>query len=200
MTIIPENLASKGMLADPGDHFIGRYEVELKFRVPGLAAVRGALDRQEAKPFAIGNVETDIFLDHNDGRLAAAGRTHVLRRMLPSDRVLWIVKGPRRDACLAMDLPNYDKAVVMLGALGFEEQARLTKCRDIYLLEDCHVTLDVVEGQGHFTEIAAMTDDQAVLPDLRSRIERRASELGLSNMERIDKSYIAMLRDKEGVR
>ncbi len=142
------DLATKGMLADPGDHFKGRYEVGRKFRVDDIVGVRMLLNQLGAIPFTIGNFETDVFFDMPDGRLEANNQFHTLRRMLPSDRVLWISKGPAKDDCVAMDLSGFAKTTQMLTSLGFVEMRRISKKRDIYFVDQFQVTLDDVTGLG----------------------------------------------------
>ncbi len=187
------------MLADPGDHFVGRFEVESKFAVKTLGPVRSRLERIGATPFVLGNIETDVFLDLADDPLAKAGRTHVLRKMLPSGRVLWIVKGPRTDECVAMDLSSRSKAETMLNSLGFEERGRLTKRRDIYFVHACHVTLDEVDELGTFVEVAGMTDDEVSLTALRENVADIVAQIGLSDHEPIRSSYIKMLAADQAI-
>ena len=91
-----ESLETKGMLTDPGVHFVGRFEVERKFRVPDIEAVWQKLREQNAVAFTLGNAEVDIFLDLPDGRLENNNQFHTLRHMQPSGRVLWISKDLKR--------------------------------------------------------------------------------------------------------
>lgn len=186
-------LQTKGMLCDPGDHFLGRYEVERKFRVDVLEPVRSKILAMGAVPFTLGNVETDIFLDQADGRLASNDQQQVMRLMQPSGRVLWICKGPGSDRCVAMDLDGSDKALEMLAALGFVETGRLTKKRDIYFAGDFHITLDQLDGLGCFVEIAVMTDDAGSLMHWANRVDVFAGSLGLDAAQIEDRSYRAMM-------
>lgn len=188
-----ENLATKGMLADPGEHFKGRFEVERKFRVDDIAAIQTRLDQIGAIAFTVGNSETDVFFDMPDGRLETNNQFHTLRHMLPSDRVLWISKGPAKDECVAMDLSDFDKATQMLLSLGFVEQRQISKKRDIYFVDQFHVTLDDVAGLGTFVELAIMTDDETALPRLRNEVEQAAELLGLLQFPEENGSYRQML-------
>lgn len=189
-----ENLARRGMLTDPGDHFKGRFEVERKYRVPDLSAIRAKIHALGALAFTIGNHERDIFFDHPDRRLERNNQHQSLRQMKPSGRVLWISKGPGPDECVAMDLSEIDKASEMLRSIGFEEVMTLSKDRDIYFLgDDVHVTLDDVAGLGTFVELAAMTDDEAQLEHFSQVICKTASRLGLGSNELETQSYRAML-------
>jgi adenylate cyclase class 2 len=179
-----------------GRPFIGRYEVERKYRVAELDPLRSKVLSIGAVPFTVGNRETDIFLDLPDGRLAANGQQQVMRLMQPSDRVLWICKGPGADRCVAMDLDGWDKAREMLSALGFVETGRLAKDRDIYFVDDFHVTLDHLDGLGSFAEVAVMTDDANSLPFWATRIGEFADRLGLDAAQAEERSYRAMMTGK----
>lgn len=189
-------LAAKGMLADPGDHFEGRFEVERKYAVSDPAGIRTRLEARGAAPFTLANSETDIFLDWPDGRLATAGKQQVVRLMQPSNRVLWFVKGPKPDECIATDMEDFDKALAMLASLGCIEIDRVDKQRDIWFLGDFHVTLDHVPQLGDFVELAVMTDDEASLSDWAAKIEALAADLGLSHDALQTRSYRAMLAGK----
>lgn len=188
-----ESLETKGMLTDPGDHFLGRFEVERKFRVPDIEAVRQKLQEQSAVAFTIGNAEVDVFLDLEDGRLENNNQFHSLRHMQPSGRVLWISKGPQKDECVAMDLSDFHKALAMLKSLGFEEKRQIRKKRDIYFFGAFHVTLDLVEGLGSFVEVAAMTDDEDQLDSLRIDIQEVVTALELPDHCEETRSYRQLL-------
>ena len=181
------------MLCDPGEHFKGRFEVERKFRVADLEPLRSKLLSMGAVTFTLGNRETDIFLDHPDGRLAANGQQQVMRRMQPSGRVLWICKGPGADQCVAMDLDGQDKALEMLSALGYQQTGRLVKDRDIYFLGDFHLTFDHIDGLGAFVEIAVMTDDADSLPQWAERVDAFAGTLALKSSQIEHRSYRSMM-------
>jgi len=189
-------LAAKGMLADPGDHFAGRFEVERKYAVADPERIRADIESRGAVPFTLANRETDIFLDWPDGRLAAAGKQQVVRSMQPSNRVLWFVKGPKPDECIATDMEDFDKALAMLAAVGCNEIDRVEKQRDIWFLGDFHVTLDHVPSLGDFVELAVMTDDEASLSGWAAKIDDLAAELGLSADALQTRSYRAMLAKK----
>ena len=89
-------LQTRGMLCDPGDHFTGRYEVERKYRVDSLEPFRSEILSTGAVPFTLGNVETDVFLDQPDGRLASNDQQQVVRVMQPSGRVRWMISATNR--------------------------------------------------------------------------------------------------------
>ncbi len=186
-------LARQGMLADPGDHFKGRFEVEQKFAVDDLSPVRQTLADMKAVAFTLGNAEVDVFFDHPDGQLAQNGQVQVLRHMQPSGRVLWISKGPQPDECVAMDLSDFDQATAMLRSIGFIETTSIQKKRDIYFWNDLHITLDDVASLGTFVELAIMTDDEKRLASLDQKLSRAAAQLGLRGESREKRSYRQML-------
>lgn len=188
------DLQTKGMLCDPGDHFTGAYEVERKYAVTNLEALRGQLEAKGAVPFTLGNQEQDIFYDLPDRRLANNDQQHVLRYMQPSGRVLWISKGPGPDKCVAMDLDDIAKAQAMITSIGFEEVERLVKQRDIYFLGKFHVTLDVLPGLGAFVELAIMTNNAAKLADYAKEVEALASDFGLHPNALQTQSYRSMFK------
>ncbi len=187
------DLTTKGMLCDPGDHFTGRFEVERKYKVPDLAVIRARLDAASAKPFMRDNVETDFFYDTPDGALSAAGKQLVLRAMEPSGRVLWFVKGPSADECVSTDLPDLAAAQQLLASLGYGETDRLSKARDMYFLEDFHVTLDLVSPFGAFVEVAVMTDDADTLKNWAIKVEAMAETLDLTADMLVTQSYREMM-------
>ena len=61
------------------EHFVGKYEVELKFHVSNISHLHEQLAIQKATPFAINNYEKDIYLEANSGYLAAKKISMVLR-------------------------------------------------------------------------------------------------------------------------
>lgn len=189
-------LQTKGMLCDPGDHFKGAYEVEQKYAVTDLSAIRIQLESRGAIPFTLGNTEQDCFYDLPDRRLANNNQQHVLRIMRPSNRVLWISKGPGPDKCVSMDLEDAEKAKAMITSLGFEEVEFLEKQRDIYFLGKFHITLDTLPALGHFAELAIMTDDTTKLAGFEQEITELAASLSLSPDTLQTQSYRAMQKAK----
>ncbi|KZL26460.1 class IV adenylate cyclase [Pseudovibrio sp. Ad37] len=186
------DLQTKGMLCDPGDHFIGIYEVERKYAVADLEVIRSQLEARGAVPFTLGNTEQDIFYDLADRRLANNNQQHVLRVMRPSGRALWISKGPGPDKCISMDMADADQTNAMILSLGLEEVERLEKKRDIYFLGKFHVTLDELPDLGCFVELAIMTDDADMLSQHEQEIGELADSFNLSSNALQTQSYRAM--------
>lgn len=181
------------MLCDPGDHFSGQFEVERKYRVSDLNEFRRLLADAGAEPFVLENRETDIFMDTEAGLLQSTGRQMVLRRMSPSNRVLWIIKGPRKDECVAVDMSDFEPARAMLVSPGYCETGRLEKFRDIYFVGAMHITLDSIPRLGDFVEVSIMTGDETALELLQREIDDLAKRFGLTSKNRETRSYREML-------
>lgn len=162
------------------EHFAGRYEVELKFRVEDLNKIKCELNRFHAQEFAIGNHERDWYFEADEHRLETAGLSMILRQMSPAGIKLWIIKGPGKDRCEAVKVESISTAKNMLYTLGYRVSFELVKTRSIYFLDQFHITLDHIDGLGEYAEIAIMTDDRAQLDLLRESCQRCAKKLGLA--------------------
>ncbi len=107
----------------------------------------------------------------------------MIRTMQPSGIKLWIVKGPERDRCEAVNITDADKAASMLQTLGYQQVLAISKRRSIYFVGPFHVTLDHLDGLGDFAELAIMTDDEDRLEEYRAELEHLAIKLGLKQRE-----------------
>lgn len=63
------------------EHFIGKYEVELKFQVSDIAQLHKQLAMHGAIAFVVNNHEKDTYLEANSGDLADKQISMVLREM-----------------------------------------------------------------------------------------------------------------------
>ncbi|CNK05371.1 adenylate cyclase 2 [Yersinia mollaretii] len=175
------------------EHFVGKYEVELKFHISDIDSIHEQLKIQQATPFTLNNNEKDIYLEANGGDLAANKISMVLREMNPSGIRLWIVKGPGTERCEASNIEDIDKVKSMLGTLGYQPAFTLEKQRSIYFIDKFHVTIDSLVGLGHFAEIAIMTDDATALNSLESECRHLADKLGLLPAQQEYRSYRQLL-------
>jgi len=170
-------------------HFEGKFEVELKFKIESKEAVLSRLVSINAEEHIIGNTETDYFFDYPNNQLANDKKTHVLRKMNPSGKILWFIKGPEKDRCECLDLNNLPKAISMLENLGFIIKNKLTKQRDMYFKDKFHITIDSIDGVGVFSEVAVMTDDESQLVALRSEVAKFAESIGIDPAAVEERSY-----------
>ncbi|QTF08905.1 class IV adenylate cyclase [Brenneria izadpanahii] len=162
------------------EHFIGKYEVELKFRIRDIAAFRDTLFSHHPEAFIFENKEYDIYYDDVHNGLYKQDISMILRRMEPSGIKLWIVKGPGAERCEAVNVESFEKTDSMLQTLGYKAIYEVGKTRSVYFLDIFHITLDYIESLGHFVEISVMTDDETQLIPLREQCVECAIRFGLS--------------------
>jgi adenylate cyclase class 2 len=170
-------------------HFKGKYEVELKFRLQSKSAFLHQLATIPHEIMLQENVESDWYFDTPERQLQSQHKSLCIREMAPSGIKLWIVKGPEFDRCEATNITDVDTARSMLATMGYQVSLKAKKIRSIYFIDQYHVTLDYLEGIGHFAEFAIMTDDESLLATYKVELENLASQFGLSATDRETKSY-----------
>lgn len=172
------------------------YEVELKLRADH-DEVEAALARIGAEP--AGTVtQVDTYYDHPVREFAETDEALRIRRETQDseDRAKITYKGPLVDAAsktreeLETGVENGDTVAEILGSVGFEPAATVTKTRRRFEYEEYTVTLDSVEGLGEFVEIETVA--QAVEPAREGAIQVLEA-LGLDPAEGIRRSYLGML-------
>ncbi|MGM3162654.1 class IV adenylate cyclase [Dickeya undicola] len=175
------------------EHFRGKYEVELKFRIQDITAFRENLFSHHPESFVFENKEYDIYYDATDKSLTRQNISMLLRRMAPSGIKLWIVKGPSARRCEVVNVESFDMTDSMLKTLGFQPIFEVNKTRSIYFLDRFHITMDYIESLGHFVEISCMTEDETELDILGESCTDCALRLGL-DMDNIEtRSYRQLL-------
>jgi len=174
-------------------------EIEMKFHVPDLRAIRRALQRAGAT-YLGSAVQSDEYFDTPDGRLLGADcglrlrRVRLLRRggkAACDTRPVLTFKGPadrtrrakvRREVQARLD--NADAVAEILAAAGFRRTVLIEKRRVSYRLAGCLVELDELPLLGTFVEIEGAGQKPLTL---------LAARLGLSG-EPIRDHYITLLR------
>ncbi|HPO58456.1 MAG TPA: class IV adenylate cyclase [Anaerolineaceae bacterium] len=161
-------------------------EIEVKFYVRDLAAVRVRLEALGAVLAAERVLEHNLRFDTPDGRLTQQGLVLRLRR---DRRAVLTFKGPSRpDASVAerteieVEVGDFDAARRLLEALGYRVGVMYEKYRTTYRLGELEVVLDELP-YGHFVEIEG--------PDADA-IQAGAEQLGLDWEVRCVKSYLAL--------
>jgi adenylate cyclase class 2 len=180
-------------------------EVELKFRVPELDAVRGRLLHIGSKP-AGRQHECDVYYGHPVRQFADTDEA--LRTRQSAGR-LWITyKGPKIDRSTKTRteielelLPTADapaRLAELLQALGFRPVRTVPKDREAFDLawqgQAVHATLDTVAGVGHFVELETQSD-AAGLDAARAALAALATTLELVQAER--RSYLELLLEAD---
>jgi len=177
------------------------YEVEQKFPVPDLAAVRRRL-LELGDSFQEPVEQADSYFAHPARDF---GRTdEALRLRQIGDENLITYKGPKLDAQtktrreielpLAPGAAALEQFAELLELLGFRRVLTVRKQREPGLLawegNSIHLALDQVRGLGTFVELEIVADDRA-LDQAKAAVLSLAVELGLGHSER--KSYLEML-------
>ncbi|MCK8584217.1 class IV adenylate cyclase [Yersinia ruckeri] len=161
------------------EHFVGQYEVELKYRVNNADNLLARLAACNAEIFTFENHEKDCYLEVSDDHLAQQNISMILREMNPSGIRLWIIKGPEADRCEASRVEDLAKVQSMLSTLGYQPAFTIEKIRSIYFLDKFHITFDRLTSLGNFAEIAVMTDNLNELAKLKQECTLFAARLGL---------------------
>ncbi|MGI2096579.1 class IV adenylate cyclase [Shewanella glacialipiscicola] len=170
-------------------HFSGKFEVELKYRLLDRDAFFAVLQTRNPEVMLEDNLEHDCYFDLASHSLISEHKSLCIREMQPSGIMLWIVKGPEKDRCEAVNITDATKAKSMLHTLGYECVLEIKKRRSIYFLDKFHLTLDNLDGLGDFAELAIMTDDETLLPEFEAQLLQLATDLGLCEAQRELLSY-----------
>ena len=170
-------------------HFSGKFEVELKYRLLDRDAFFAVLQTRNPEVMLEDNLEHDCYFDLASHSLISEHKSLCIREMQPSGIMLWIVKGPEKDRCEAVNITDATKAKSMLHTLGYECVLEIKKRRSIYFLGKFHLTLDHLDGLGDFAELAIMTDDETLLPEFEAQLLQLATDLGLCEAQRELLSY-----------
>ncbi|MCC5515521.1 class IV adenylate cyclase [Vibrio splendidus] len=177
------------------DHFKGKYEVELKYRLSSKSEFLKTLNLIAHEVMLQDNQECDWYFDSPDRSLQAQNKSLCIRTMEPSGIKLWIVKGPESDRCEATNITDASNAKSMLENLGYEVILKAQKTRSIYFVGEFHITVDSLAGIGDFAEFAIMTDDESKLSVYKSELELLANKFGLTESELQTQSYKQMFEE-----
>ncbi|PSW20222.1 class IV adenylate cyclase [Photobacterium sanctipauli] len=178
------------------DHFNGKYEVELKYRIQSKTNFLSLLARMPHEIMFEDNMEQDWFFDTPDQHLKSQGKSLSIRELEPSGIKLWIVKGPEPDRCEATNITDSSSAKSMLETMGYQVTLTAKKVRSIYFIDEYHITVDFLEGIGRFAEFAIMTDDESKLLACRKELECLAEKFGLGEGDLEFRSYRQMREEK----
>ena len=171
------------------DHFEGKFEVELKYRLKAKSQFLEILETMQHEVVLLENLESDSYFDTKDRALRAANKSLCIREIEPSGIKLWIVKDPELDRCEATNITDANKAKSMLKTMGYDLVLSIKKTRSIYFLGKYHITIDHLDGLGDFVEFAIMTDDESLLEAYKAELIELAGLFGLSSKDLENKSY-----------
>lgn len=137
--------------------------------------------------------DTDWSADDDNERLAADRDATARTELTYKGPKVDDVDKTRRELSTGLDDP--DSVDATLQALGFAPVATVTKERTAVDIEECRVTLDVVEDVGSFVEVEVQipTDDEDAVKAARNRCSRALATLGLEDAEAVRTSYLGLL-------
>ncbi|MDQ8027055.1 cell division topological specificity factor MinE, partial [Staphylococcus aureus] len=127
--------------------------------------------------------ETDWYMEHDNTEFSAPTISLCVRRMLPAGINLLIVKGPDLAQCEAVRIEDAEKTVSMFTTLGYHCILNYTKSREIYFLDEFHITIDKLDKLGSFAEFAIMTDDQNKLSLYADQLKHLAIKFGFTEKD-----------------
>ncbi|MGF1726844.1 class IV adenylate cyclase [Photobacterium nomapromontoriensis] len=178
------------------DHFQGKFEVELKYRLHSKSEFLETLSMIPHDVMLQDNTECDWYFDFSDKTLQAQNKSLCIRTMEPSGIKLWIVKGPESDRCEATNITDASHARSMLETMGYDIVLKAKKIRSIYFVGEFHITVDSLVGIGDFAEFAIMTDNESMLSTYKVELEALANQFGLTEAALQTKSYKQMFEER----
>ncbi|MGX4717501.1 class IV adenylate cyclase [Proteus mirabilis] len=93
-------------------------------------------------------------------------------------------------------MEDAEKTVSMFKTLGYHCILNYTKSRQIYFLEQFHITIDKLDNLGYFAEFAIMTDDESKLADYKQQLHNLAYQFGFNDSEQEHHNYKTILLSK----
>lgn len=160
------------------------FEIEQKYRCHDLSLLRKKLIHLKARLIKKGS-EKNEFWDQ-DGKLGLKKTVLRLRRHGNTGELT--LKGPRLKSTYTKRLElqtsvEYQPTQAILTQLGFRISKQYSKLREVYQLGSVVVTLDTLPKIGTFVELEGS----------ERQISRAAKQLGISDSDREEKSYLQML-------
>lgn len=158
-------------------------EIEAKFYVSNLDRIQASLESLQARLLQERILETNIRFDLPGGGLRSEGRVLRLRQdshaRLTYKSASSNEQGVLNRQEIEFVVDDFEKARLLLEALGYQKMFYYEKFRTTYELADCHVMLDEMP-YGNFVEIEGETIDSIGLA---------ANKLGLRWETAIPTSY-----------
>ncbi|WP_417736348.1 class IV adenylate cyclase [Rosistilla oblonga] len=187
---------------------MSQYEVELKFPVADLAALRRQLIDRGARPLGI-QQHRDTYYNHPCRDFAQTHEALRIRRV--DDQPMITYKGAKLDSPVktrielewALGAGDVDgsNTEAMLVHLGFRRVAEVAKQRESFAVQpeapssELTVTLDDVQRVGTFAEIECIAEADGI-ERAQEYVQAFAESLGLQNPEK--RSYLRMLLQADG--
>jgi adenylate cyclase class 2 len=165
-------------------------EVEVKLPLKDADTLRRRLKDLGAFPFPPED-EDDTFFQHPMRDFAKTDEALRLRRTGEAMELTY--KGPRQPGKAKTrreyNIPVAADPTPVLKALGLNPGFTLMKRRERHRLGKVTICIDDVEGLGRFVEVEAMGEDRR---EAEERVEDAIVRLGLGDIPREERSYLAM--------
>lgn len=163
------------------------FEIEQKYRCKNLAPFRKKLIQLKAKLVNQGFESNELW----DKKGELQSKKSVLRLRRHGKIVELTFKGPRLKSKYSkrveiQTVVEYGPMRAILETLGFQIAREYSKKREVYKWGKLLVTLDALPRLGNFIELEGSVKE----------IERASKVLGLTDKDREERSYLAMLFDQ----
>ena len=90
-------------------------------------------------------------------------------------------------------IEDAEKTVSMFTTLGYHCILNYTKSREIYFLDEFHITIDKLDKLGSFAEFAIMTDDQSKLSLYADQLKHLAAKFGFTEKDLEKNNYKTLM-------
>ncbi len=175
-------------------------EVEVKYRVDDLEEIEYQLMEWGAKL-----VEMVIQRDHyyNHPARDFAKTDEALRIREEGTEVYLTYKGAKFNEKsktrkeIEIKITNNEQMSEILISLGFRKALVVSKERKIYLLDNIHWSLDLVDSLGSYIELEKIVSSKEKVDPTLEEIFHAVEKMGLKPKENIAKSYLELILEKE---
>jgi adenylate cyclase class 2 len=138
-------------------------------------------------------LQNDYYFDDKNGSMKNLDKALRLRieERDGNQKIVLAFKGPRQNGKfkqrqeIEFGIDDAQRAIDLLGALGFIKVLEIQKRRRIWQIGDCEVGLDELPELGTFIEIEGPSEEK--IADVQNK-------LGLANVPHIKESYAALIQ------
>jgi len=175
-------------------------EVEVKYQVNDLKEIEYHLMGWNAKLVEM-VIQRDHYFNHPARDFAQTDEAFRIRE--EGTEVLLTYKGPKFDKKsktrkeIEIKIPNTEQMFELLDSLGFRKVHVVSKERKIYVLNDIHWSLDLVDSLGSFIELEKIVSTKDEVDSALIAIFEAVESLGLKPKDTIRKSYMELLLEKK---
>ncbi len=174
-----------------------KIEIEAKVVVGDLLPIAEAVRLAGAESRGT-TLQHDIYYSDPNGKLLKTGCGLRIRQQSgDTNRTILTFKGPvskgpyKTRPEIEVEIDNRESMQQLMEGLGYKVVIEIRKHRQSWMLDDCEVCLDEVEGLGRFVEVEGPGDEA---------ITRTLQRIGLGDYVHINRGYASMMMEKMGIR